>query len=57
VGVVVRGGTATVRVTALLTEGGGRFLPDSAQTYEITSGWREENGQWRVYYAEWKVRR
>lgn len=46
-----------MRVTALLTEGGGRFLPDSAQTYEITSGWREENGQWRVYYAEWKVRR
>ena len=57
VGVVVRGGTATVRVTALLTGGGGRFLPDSAQTYEITSGWREENDQWRVYYAEWKVRR
>jgi len=56
VDVVVRDGTATVRVTALLTRGSGRFLPDSAQAYEITSGWREENGQWRVYYAEWKVR-
>jgi hypothetical protein len=56
VDVVVRNGTATVRVTALLTGGSGRFVPDSAQAYEITSGWREEGGEWRVYYAEWKPR-
>jgi hypothetical protein len=45
---------ATLRFTALLTGGNGRFIPDSAQTYSITTGWRLEDGQWRVYYAQWK---
>jgi hypothetical protein len=45
---------ATLRFTALLAGGSGRFIPDSAQTYSITSGWRLEDGQWRVYYAQWK---
>lgn len=45
---------ATLRFTALLTGGNGRFIPDSAQTYSITSGWRLEDGEWRVYYAQWK---
>lgn len=45
---------ATLRFTALLTGGSGRFIPDSAQTYSITSGWRLEDGEWRVYYAQWK---
>lgn len=45
---------ATLRFTALLTGGQGRFIPDSAQTYSITTGWRLEDGQWRVYYAQWK---
>lgn len=47
-------GQATVRFTVLLTGGSGRFVPDSAQTYSITSGWRIEDGEWRVYYAQWK---
>lgn len=45
---------ATLRFTALLTGGQGRFIPDSAQTYSITSGWRLEDGEWRIYYAQWK---
>ena len=45
---------ATVRFSALLTGGGGRFLPDSAQAFAITSGWRVEEGEWRVYYAQWE---
>jgi hypothetical protein len=45
---------ATLRFTVLLTGGSGRFLPDNAQTYSIISGWRLEDGQWRVYYAQWK---
>lgn len=49
-----KSGRATLRFTVLLTGGSGRFLPDSAQTYSITSGWRLEDGQWRVYYAQWK---
>ena len=47
---------ATVRFTVMLTAvptGGGRFFPDSAQTYAITSGWRNEDGQWRLHYAQW----
>ena len=49
-----KSGKATLRFTVLLTGGGGRFLPDNAQTYSITSGWRLEDGQWRVYYAQWE---
>lgn len=50
----MQGDRATVRFTAVLTGGGGRFFPDSAQAYAITSGWRNEDGRWRVYYAQWK---
>lgn len=50
----IRGDQATVRFDALLAGGSGRFLPDSAQSYSITSGWRIERGEWRVYYAQWE---
>lgn len=50
----VQGDRATVRFSAMLTGGTGRFLPDSAQAYAITSGWRIEDGEWRVYYAQWE---
>ncbi|AKC87866.1 nuclear transport factor 2 family protein [Pseudoxanthomonas suwonensis] len=49
----VRGERATVRFSAVATGGGGRFLPDRAQAWDVTSGWRDEDGQWRLYYAEW----
>jgi hypothetical protein len=48
-----QGEHVTVKFSVLLTGGGGRFLPEQAQNYAITSGWREEEGQWRVYYADW----
>jgi len=50
----MQGNQATVRFDVLLAGGSGRFLPDSARTYSITSGWRIEEGEWRVYYAQWK---
>ena len=50
----MQGDHATVRFTAVLAGGSGRFLPDSAQVYAITSGWRNEDGKWLVYYAQWK---
>jgi hypothetical protein len=50
----LQGSSATVRFSAVVSGGSGRFLPDSAQAYSITSGWREEDGRWQVYYAEWK---
>ncbi len=52
--VQIKGETATVRLDAILTGGSGNFLPDNAQTYSITSGWRIEEGEWRVYYAQWQ---
>lgn len=52
----LQGDRATVKCSVLLT-GGNRFLPERAQTYLITSGWREEDGEWRVYYADWSASR
>ncbi len=51
--IVLRDGHATVRFTAALTGGSGRFLPDSAQLYEIESGWREEDGDWHLTSIRW----
>ena len=45
---------ATVRFSVVLTGGNGRVMPDRAQSYTVTSGWRLEGDQWRVYYAQWE---
>ena len=50
----MQGDAASVRFTALVSGGSGRVMPDSARAYNITSGWRKDDGKWRVYYAEWK---
>lgn len=52
--VEVVGDRASVRFSLVATGGSGRFLPERAQTWQVTSGWRDEDGQWRLYYAEWK---
>lgn len=52
--VLIDGDTARVRFQVVLTGGSGRFALDRAQAYDVDSGWREENGQWRVYYAQWE---
>lgn len=50
--------TATVRFDALLTGAGrGRWLPDSAQSYRVTTGWRRDGGEWRLYHAQWQAGR
>ena len=46
--------TATVRFTVLMVGGSGRFLPERGQMQEVVSGWRDEQGQWRVYSAQWE---
>jgi hypothetical protein len=50
----LRGEVATVKFSIVLTGGSGRWLPDSAQSYSINSGWRLEDGEWKVYYADWR---
>ena len=52
----LQGDRATVRFSAVASGGSGRFLPERAQAYQVTSGWRDEDGNWRLYYAEWKAR-
>lgn len=52
--VEMQGDRAKVSFSAVLTGGSGRFLPDAAQSYAITTGWRMENGEWRLYYAQWE---
>ncbi|HYM85813.1 MAG TPA: hypothetical protein VET30_03660 [Pseudoxanthomonas sp.] len=52
--VQMQGDRATVRFTAVLTGGSGRLLPDSVQSYSITSGWRMQDDEWHVYYAQWE---
>jgi len=54
--VALHGDRATVRFTAMTTGGSGRFVPDRGQVYEVTSGWQDVDGQWRLYSAEWKPR-
>ncbi len=46
-------GTATVRFSVLLTGGNGRFLPERGQMQQVTSGWREQEGEWLLYHASW----
>ena len=52
--VQVQGGHATVRFTVVATGGSGRVMPDQVRAWDVTSGWRDEDGQWRLNYAEWR---
>lgn len=49
----VQGDNATVAFDVVLTAGSGRLLPDQARAYRVTTAWRTEGGQWRVYHARW----
>jgi ketosteroid isomerase-like protein len=54
--IVIEGDHAEVRFL-LLTTGGGRLLPEQARGYRVESGWRIEDGEWRVYRATWDAER
>lgn len=47
---------ATVRFNAALTGSSGRALPDAARLYEVETGWRLEDGEWRLTSARWVPR-
>ncbi len=44
---------ASVDFTAMVTGGGGGWMPESGQVYRVRSGWRVEEGEWRLTSAEW----
>ncbi|SFK94747.1 nuclear transport factor 2 family protein [Lysobacter sp. cf310] len=50
----IQGDRATVRFSAALSGGAGQVLPEAAQVYEVQTGWRESDGEWRISSAEWK---
>jgi hypothetical protein len=54
--VEVMGDRATAKFTLAATGGAGRFLPDRAQVYDVTTGWRMEGGEWKLISAQWKDR-
>jgi hypothetical protein len=45
---------ARVQFTAALTGGSGGLLPESARLYRVGTGWRLEDGEWRLTSAEWE---
>ncbi len=47
---------ARVRFDAALTGGAGGALPDSARVWSVDSGWRVDDGEWRMTSAEWEPR-
>ena len=47
------GAHAVVRFTAMLRGGSGRALPDAARLYEVETGWRMDDGEWRLTSASW----
>jgi hypothetical protein len=47
------GDRASARFTAALSGGPG-WLPDRAQVYEVTTGWRLEDDEWMLISATWK---
>ena len=47
------GERANVEFTAAATGGEG-WMPDRAQVYRVTTGWRIEGGEWRLISARWE---
>ncbi len=54
--VVMQADTAMIRFDALLTGAGrGRWVPDSARAYRVTTGWRREGDDWQLHHADWRA--
>lgn len=47
---------ATVSFEVALTGGSGRLLPDAARLYSVETGWRLQDGDWRLLSASWEPR-
>lgn len=54
--VELQGDHATVRTTVVLTGGSGRILPDTGRIRDVTTGWRREDGDWRMTSLRWEGR-
>jgi hypothetical protein len=54
VAVALGGHRATAKFTLGATGGSGGLLPDRAQVYEMTTGWKLVDGEWMLISADWK---
>jgi ketosteroid isomerase-like protein len=45
---------ARVDFTVAVTGGSGRLLPESGQVYAVRSGWRIEDGDWKMTSVSWE---
>lgn len=55
VSVELRGDSdAIARFSVLATGGSGGLLPDSGQVYQVETGWRLVDGEWKLLNASWK---
>ncbi|HET9032753.1 MAG TPA: nuclear transport factor 2 family protein [Dokdonella sp.] len=52
--VELQGNHATVKVTATLSGGSGRWIPERGAIYRIESGWRKQDGEWICVNAQWE---
>lgn len=48
---------AIARFSVLATGGSGALLPDSGQLYQVETGWRLVDGEWRLLSASWTPNR
>lgn len=44
---------AIARFSVLATGGSGGFLPESGQVYQVETGWRRIDGEWKLLTARW----
>jgi ketosteroid isomerase-like protein len=51
----LQGDHASVRTTVVLTGGSGGLLPDTGRVHAVTSGWRLEDGDWRMTSLSWNA--
>ena len=45
---------AVASFTVLATGGSGGLLPDSGQVYQVETGWRLVDGEWKLLSADWE---
>ena len=45
---------AIARFSVLATGGSGGLLPEQGQVYQVQTGWRLQDGDWKLLNASWK---
>ena len=50
----VESGRATITLTVTLTGSSGGWLPERGSIYALTSGWRKDDGDWKLIQANWQ---